>query len=179
MSQNVISSNNLFAFFNQYIDARDIGFEEGNQGRDTGTNPPHMNDKRLAFFLGGMIRSAYNALYGDYGASTWLKQTRENLDKALARYHNEAGEVDIDLALTDPRILKLQDYVESQQEEVEAYNLFYCEALDAYKQVFREAFDITTLQQQTNNSPTRKVELTDEQKADAVARLQRLTKKVA
>lgn len=172
------SSNMLSSFFNKYFELRNVGVTEGDQGTDTGAELPHMKDKRFEYFLGGIIRSSYNALKGEYGCESWAAQTRDNLDKRLKRYHDEAGNVDMDIAATDPQVIRLMDMCEAQGEEVTAYTLFLNEALDAYKQTFRKDFDLTTLTTNTA-SPVRKVEATDEEKAKMVARLAKLTSKVA
>lgn len=179
---NVISNQNAFApFFNEYFEKRNIGHEEGVAGRDTGSLPPSATDKRFIFFITGIIRSAYNALNGNGefgGARQWAMQTQDNLDKALKTYHNENGEIDMDLALTNPRILKLMDYLDSQNAETEAYEMMLNEACDAYRDVTRQDFDLTTLTQ-TQANPVRKVEMSDADKAAALARLSKLMAKSA
>lgn len=175
----VLAPNNMLSvFFNKYFDLRNIGVTEGDQGTDTGNDLPHMKDKRFEYFLGGLIRSSYNALKGEYGCESWAMQTRENLNKRLARYHDEAGNIDMDVAATDPGVIRLMEMVEAQEEEVSAYTLFLNEVLDAYKQTFRKDYDLTQLTANTS-TPVRKVEATEEEKAKMVARLAKLTAKAA
>lgn len=175
----ILASNNTFApFFNKFFELANAGVHEGDQGKDTGIELPSMKDRRFKYFITGIIRASYNALKGEYGCENWAAQTRDNLDKRLKRYHDEDGNIDMDIAATDPQVIRLMDMCEAQEEEVSAYTLFLNEALDAYRQVYREDFDLTTLTQNTSN-PVRKVEATDEEKAKMVARLARLTNKAA
>lgn len=178
----VINTQNSFSvFFNNFFEKLNVGHEEGVSGRDTGSLPPSATNKRFIFFITGIIRSSYNALNGNGefgGAVQWLQQTRDNLDKGLNHYRDENGDIDMDLALTNPRILKMMDYIDAQEAEVDSYQMILDEALDAYKDVTRTTFDMTTLTV-TQANPARKVELSEEDKAAAVKRLERLMTKAS
>lgn len=175
----ILASNNTFApFFNKFFELANSGVHEGDQGKDTGVELPSMKDRRFKYFITGIIRSSMNALRGEFGIENWSAQTHDNLNKRLARYHDENGNVDMDIALTDPQVLRLMDLCETQSEELSSYTLILNEALDAYRQVYREDFDLTTLTQNTSN-PVRKVTATEEEKAQMVARLAKLTAKAS
>ena len=181
MSNDHISTDNVLSyFFNSYFKVKDADYVEGDQSKDTGHNPPSMDDKRFKFWLTGMIRTTYMVLSGDMGCTSWLQQQEANLKKRIARYNDENGNPDMDVAVTDPGVLRLMDYVNTCTQEVEAYNAMLNELCSAYKDIFREDFDLTTIELSNQRSgPVTKVSMTDEEKAQKLETLNKLLGKAA
>lgn len=172
-------SSPLFDCFESYTESLDASHFEGVSGRDTGSMPPSTKNARMKFFITGQIRAAWNSLHGNGafgGAIDWQNQNQDKYDKALANYRDADGQPDLAAAMCDPRVIQLMEYCESSNEEVEVYQYWLDNSLNTYRELFREDFDTKTLMEQAG---VRKVEVTEDEKAELLKRMARLQKKTA